>query len=62
LTQVREVAPVTGYLSQSDPRAHFGLGPDIAGCTVEVRWPDGTKTLHEDVSSNQMLTVIQDDP
>jgi hypothetical protein len=55
LTQIDDVNPVRGYLSQSDPRLHFGLaGADHA--TVEIRWPDGKVERLEDVKANQILT------
>jgi hypothetical protein len=60
LTQIREIIPVTGYLSQHDPRAHFGLGPAGQVDVVEIRWPDGQVQQLKNVSANQMLTVIQD--
>ena len=55
LTQIDDVNPVRGYLSQSDPRLHFGLaGADHA--TVEIRWPDGKVERLEAVKANQILT------
>ena len=60
LTQIRDVVPVTGYLSQADPRAHFGLGQATAADSVEIRWPDGRVTRLNDVKSRQLLTVVQD--
>ncbi|MHC4323401.1 MAG: CRTAC1 family protein [Planctomycetota bacterium] len=59
LTQVRDLIPVTGYLSQADPRCHFGLGESKKADTVEIRWPDRQSTKLKDVASNQMITVIQ---
>lgn len=45
-TMTRELQPANGYLSQSDSRLHFGLGPDAKIESVEVRWPSGrTQTL-----------------
>jgi hypothetical protein len=38
---VREVQSGTGYISQSDPRVHFGLGREQAYERIEVRWPGG---------------------
>jgi hypothetical protein len=42
---VRTVQGAMSYLSSSDPRAHFALGPrgSLGGATAEVtvRWPDG---------------------
>lgn len=57
LTQIQDVNPVRGYLSQSDPRVHFGLGRAAKADRVEVRWPDGRSTELTDVSADQFLTV-----
>ncbi|MCW5966152.1 MAG: CRTAC1 family protein, partial [Bryobacterales bacterium] len=57
LVQVDDVNPVRGYLSQNDPRLHFGLG-DSSVATVEVRWPDGTVERHEGVNANQILKLV----
>jgi hypothetical protein len=59
LTQVRDLIPVTGYLSQADPRCHFGLGKSRKADTVEIRWPDRRTTKLKDVNSNQIITIIQ---
>jgi len=59
LTQMRDLIPVTGYLSQADPRCHFGLGKASRADTVEIRWPDKQATKLKDVNANQILTVIQ---
>ena len=59
LKQVRDLIPVTGYLSQADPRCHFGLGKSRKADIVEIRWPDRQTTKLENVQSNQILTVIQ---
>jgi len=60
LVQIRDVIPVTGYLCQADPRAHFGLGQAEHADTVEIRWPDGRTTRLENVKGNRILTVVQD--
>jgi hypothetical protein len=59
LTQVRDLIPVTGYLSQADPRCHFGLGKSRKADTVEIRWPDRQTTKLKDMNSNQIITIIQ---
>ena len=59
LKQLRDLIPVTGYLSQADPRGHFGLGKASQADTVEIRWPDRQTTRLEGVKANQILTVIQ---
>ena len=60
LTRIRDLIPVTGYLSQADPRCHFGLGKRAVADVVEIRWPNGRTTKLTDVKANQVLTVIQD--
>jgi hypothetical protein len=60
LTQIKDIIPVTGYLSQADPRCHFGLGKVTKADVVEIRWPDGRTTKLTDLKANQFLTVIQD--
>jgi hypothetical protein len=60
LIQLQDLIPVTGYLSQADPRCHFGLGKRAVADVVEIRWPDGRTTKLTDVKANQILTVTQD--
>ncbi|HYW78162.1 MAG TPA: CRTAC1 family protein, partial [Thermoguttaceae bacterium] len=60
LTQIHDLIPTTGYLSQADPRAHFGLGSALKVDAVEIRWPDGSTQQIEDVQADQTLTVVQD--
>jgi hypothetical protein len=62
LIQLRDLIPVTGYLSQADPRCHFGLGNATQADTVEIRWPNRQTTKLKDVKANQILTVIQESP
>jgi len=57
LRMVQEVYGTVGYLSQSDSRAHFGLGQATRAERVEVRWPGGGKTTLENVKANQFLDV-----
>ncbi|MHC4655604.1 MAG: CRTAC1 family protein [Planctomycetota bacterium] len=60
LKQIKDIIPVTGYLSQADPRCHFGLGKIAKVDIVEIRWPDDRTTRLTDVKAKQFLTVIQD--
>ena len=49
----------SGYLSQNDPRPHFGLGPHAVVDTLTIHWPSGTvQTLH-DVKADQVLKVTE---
>ena len=59
LTQIHDLIPVTGYLSQADPRAHFGLGKAAKADSVEIRWPNGQTVKLQDVQANRTLTVTQ---
>jgi enediyne biosynthesis protein E4 len=49
----------TGYLSNNDPRLHIGLGQQKNVDLLEIRWSDGTKELHKNISANQYLTITQ---
>ncbi|MEO7145623.1 MAG: CRTAC1 family protein [Bryobacteraceae bacterium] len=44
------------YLSASDGRAHFGLGPEKEA-TVEIVWPGGKKQVLENVAADRIVTV-----
>ena len=41
LRQIRESKAGTSYLSQNDPRMHFGLGSHDVADEIEIRWPSG---------------------
>jgi len=47
----------SGYLSQSDPRPHFGLGQNNEVEKLIIRWPSGTVQTLEHVKADQILTV-----
>ena len=55
-----DVLSSNGYLSRSDPRAHFGLGDAKKVDRVEIRWPNGSVTKRENVKVNQILDVVQE--
>jgi hypothetical protein len=52
-----EVQGASGYLSQSDPRAHFGLGADTAYKRIEVQWPGGGRETFPGGPANRMVLV-----
>jgi len=60
LTQMDDVQPVRGYLSQGDPRLHFGLGDAGVVDTVEIRWPDGSVERRKHVKANQVLKLVHE--
>jgi hypothetical protein len=47
----------TGYLSQSDPRIHFGLGKNENIEKIEIKWPSGKTQVLSDVKPNRILTI-----
>jgi enediyne biosynthesis protein E4 len=56
-SQWETVTTSVGYLSSSDPRAHFGLGKDALAQSVEIRWPSGIVQTRKDVKGDQYVTV-----
>ena len=56
-TQTRWRVSSSGYLSQSDYRAHFGLGDHTQVDQIEIRWPTGKVQTLKDVKANQVITV-----
>ncbi len=47
----------SGYLSQNDPRLHFGLGQAEIVDQMEIRWPSGKVQVLENVEAGQILIV-----
>jgi hypothetical protein len=45
------------YISQSDLRLHFGLGPKTKIDLIEVRWPGGAVERVTGAPVNKILTV-----
>jgi hypothetical protein len=57
--QVREVQSGSSYLAQNDLRAHFGLGRAERAERLEIRWPDGSIEVVENLAANHLVTVRQ---
>ena len=57
LSQIREIAGAGSYLSQSDLRAHFGLGSLAVVPSLEIRWPGGAIERFTDVAADQTLAI-----
>jgi len=49
----------TGYLSQNDPRLHFGLAKNETAEKVEIKWPSGKLQVLENVKANQILEITE---
>jgi len=56
-TQRRDIASGDSYMSSHDPRLHFGLGDAQLVDAIDVRWPDGSHTLRQNVPVRQILTI-----
>ena len=50
------VSPAGSYLSSSDKRVHFGLGPSTEA-TLQIHWPSGTNQVVKNVKADQVLKV-----
>ena len=59
-TQWREVGSGRSYLSQSDPRVLFGLGPDSRVDSLEVWWPGGAREVYRDLPAGRFLDLVED--
>jgi enediyne biosynthesis protein E4 len=57
--QTEQKKSSTGYLSQSDPRMHFGLSKNDVIEKIEIKWPSGKIQYLENVKPNQVLTVTE---
>ncbi len=55
-SQIGEIRSGGYHISQSDLRAHFGLG-EHAKAHVTIRWPDGTEEEIGEVDANTRVTV-----
>ncbi len=56
-SQFEEKKSGTSYLSQNDPRLHFGLSKKTQADEVIIKWPSGTTQRLTNVKANQVVTV-----
>ncbi|MBZ5704032.1 MAG: CRTAC1 family protein [Acidobacteriia bacterium] len=59
LTQFNEVRAGGSYISQNDPRLHFGLGTVSKMSEVEIRWPSGKLEVLHDVPADFIYTIVE---
>ena len=59
LRQYAQTISGSGYLSQNDPRPHFGLGSHAVVDTLIIHWPSGTVQTLEHIRADQVLTVTE---
>jgi enediyne biosynthesis protein E4 len=49
----------TSYLSNNDPRIHFGLGQQKQIDFLEVNWSDGNKEVYKNIDCNRYITILE---
>ncbi len=55
--QTAQRKTTVGYLSQNDPRLHFGLGKTDLVEKIEIKWPSGIVQVLENTKANQIITI-----
>ena len=58
-TQVKEVRAGGSYISQNDPRLHFGLGMESTITEIDIRWPSGKVETLKSVPADFIYTVVE---
>ena len=58
-TQFNEVRGGGSYLSQNDPRLHFGLGADSKISQIEIRWPNGKIETLRELPADFIYTIVE---
>ena len=56
-SQYAIVTTASSYLSSSDKRLHFGLGPEVTAKEIEIRWPSGIVQTLRNVAADQLLKI-----
>ena len=54
--QAQEITIGGGHAGGQAGPLHFGLG-EVQSVDVEITWPDGSRTLRQDIAVNQRLTI-----
>ena len=57
LSQIEEKKSETSYLSQNDPRLHFGLGSRTKADEIIITWPSGQTQRLTNVKANQVVEI-----
>jgi hypothetical protein len=53
------ITGANSYLSSSDKRVHFGLGPATRIDTIKILWPSGKTQILHNIPVNQFRSVIE---
>jgi hypothetical protein len=59
LHQWVQTTSASGYLSQNDPRPHFGLAQHTLVDTLTIHWPSGIVQTLQDIKADQMLKITE---
>ena len=54
-----EIQTGSSFISQNDPRVHFGLGDDASYQRIEVQWPGGAREVFPGGKANQIVVLKQ---
>ncbi len=57
--QMREITAQSGYCSQNDMRAHFGLGDATVIDSVKIEWLSGIHENYVNVNPNQIIDYVE---
>jgi hypothetical protein len=49
----------TSYLSNNDPRVHFGLGQQKKIDLLEISWSDGKKEAYNKIEPDRYITILE---
>jgi len=55
----RDIRAISGYLSGDPAEAHFGIPADDRDLTLEILWPDGTKSHIDQLDINHQHTITR---
>ena len=61
LTRIKEVKSSSSYLSQNDPRVHFGLGKESKIDSLNIKWLSGKGQTFTDLDVNQLIIVDEEE-
>jgi len=59
IVQTAQKKSTTGYLSQNDPRLHFGLLKNNSVDSIEIKWPSGKFQVLKNLKANQIVKVTE---
>ena len=59
--QMRELFPVRGFQSSSEPLIHFGTGKLSQVDSVRIIWPDGRYQVEKDLPTGELLEIAMRD-